>query len=63
MKTCCHIFFEMLSSDLPTDCRYLRYLRYIDSKVEKNANDIFIPSITSVFCRSRDRYLDMSKLT
>ena len=35
MKTCCHISFEMLSSDLRPDCRDLRYLRYIDSKVEK----------------------------
>ena len=32
VKTCCHSWFEMVSSDLHSDCRYLRYLRYIDSK-------------------------------
>ena len=29
LKTCCHILFEMLSSDLRSDCRDLIYWRYI----------------------------------
>ena len=32
LKTCCHIPFEMISSDLCSDYRHLRYLKSIDSK-------------------------------
>ena len=41
LKTCGHISFDIISSNLRTDCKYLIYLRYIDSKVEKNINNIF----------------------
>ena len=33
LKTCRHISFEMLGSIFCPDCRYLRYLRYMDSKI------------------------------
>ena len=36
LKTCGPILFEILSPNLCLDCRYLRYLRYIYSKVEGN---------------------------
>ena len=35
MKTCCHISFEMLSSNLRSDSIYLEYLRYRDLKIDK----------------------------
>ena len=41
LKACGHILFEMLSSNLRPDWIDLRYLRYIDSEVEKTANDFF----------------------
>ena len=33
LKTCCHILFEMLSSNLRSDSIYLKYLRYFDLKI------------------------------
>ena len=48
----CHILFEILNSDLRPDCICLIYLRYIDSKVEKNANVILVPSSVRVHCQS-----------
>ena len=36
LKTCGHISFEIISSNLRPDCIDLVYLRYIYSKVEKN---------------------------
>ena len=34
LKICGHISFEKLSSNLRPGCRYLKYLRHIDLKVE-----------------------------
>ena len=48
LKTCGHISFEMLSSNLHPDCRDLRYLIYSDSKVEKHYDEIFVVSIASL---------------
>ena len=36
LKTCGHISFDMLSSNLLQNCRGLRYLRYIYSNIDKN---------------------------
>ena len=36
LKINCHICFKMLSSYLRSNCRYLRYLRYIDLKNWQN---------------------------
>ena len=41
MKICCHISFDILNSNLRSDCRDLIHLRYIYSKVEKTVNDFF----------------------
>ena len=49
LKICCHILFEMLGSDLNSDCRDLRYLRYFDlKKLRKSVDEILVPLITSV---------------
>ena len=51
LKEFCHISFEMLSSNLRLDCRDLRYLICIDSKIDKPIDDIFVSSIASVTCQ------------
>ena len=63
LRTRGDILFEMLNLNLIPGCRDFRYLRYIDSKVEKTVDEIFVVSITSLTCRSRYIYLDMRKFT
>ena len=63
LKTCGHISFDMLSSNLRPDYMDLRYLIYIDSKVEKTFDEIFVALVVSVICQSQGRYLDMLKYT
>ena len=41
-------FFEMLSSDLRSNCRCLIHLRYIKPKFEETVDGIFVPLISSV---------------
>ena len=45
LKTCCHISFEMLSSNLRLDSRDLGYLRHHGLKIDKKTVDEnFVPS-------------------
>ena len=49
LKTCCHISFDMLSSDFCSDCRYLIYLICIGlENLEKSVDEIVAPSIAIV---------------
>ena len=56
METRYHISFEMLSSNLLSDLRDLKYLRYRDLKIRYNL------SITFSFHRSRARFIDRKPL-
>ena len=53
IKTCDHISFKMLSSDLSSDCRDLMHLRWIDSKVEKTIDEIFFHRLRAWFVEYR----------
>ena len=63
LKTRGPISFDMINANLRPDHIDLIYLRFIDLKVEKTIDEIFVASIVSVLCRLQGRYSYIRKFT